>query len=104
MGCARGTDVTAVQNEPMVRIGPEFSGDCAQQPLLHLQRRAARRESGPIGDPEDMRIHCDGRFSEGGIQHHIRSLSADARQALQRRTLARDLPCVFPHQYPARPK
>ena len=40
-------------------------------------------EAGAVGDAEHMRIDGDGRFAEGGVEHHIRRLAPDARQAFE---------------------
>ena len=39
----------------------------------------AWRDAGAVGDPEDVRIDCDGRLAEGDVQNHIGGFAADPR-------------------------
>lgn len=61
----------------MVRMAPEFLRHNAHELVFNGAHGAARRKPGSIGDAKDVRIHCNGRLTEGDIQHHIGSLPAD---------------------------
>ena len=66
----------------MVSIQPEWLRDGLFQLELDLERVLARREPGSVADPEDVRVHRERLFMEGGIQDDIGGLAADARQFL----------------------
>ena len=57
-------------------------GTRSQQARFDLERRAARRQPGAVGDAEDVRVHRDRRLAEGDVQHHVGGLAADAGQRL----------------------
>ena len=38
------------------------------------------REAGAVADAEDMGVHGKGLFGEGGVEHDIGGLAADARE------------------------
>ena len=48
------------------------------EPQFNLQRILAGRQSGPVGDTEDMGIDRHSRFTKSNIQHHVGGLSPDA--------------------------
>ena len=66
-----------------MRVATEFFGHEFQQLFLHLDDILARGDAGAIGDAEDMGVHRDGRFAEGGIQDDVRGFPADTRQAFE---------------------
>ena len=84
-----------------MRILEELRGHALQERMFHRQHRLARRQSGAIGDAEDMRIHRHRRLAEGGIHHHVRGLAADAGQGFERCAVARHFAVVLFEQLPA---
>ena len=60
-----------------------FVGREPEQFPFDFKRRFSRRQSCAVADSEYMGIHGYGGFAECGIQHDIRSLSADPRQGFQ---------------------
>src|SRR4051812_40930282 len=82
-GLARRADVASVQDQPMVRVLLEFGLGEFHEPVLHGPRVLARRDARAVGDAEDVRVDRDGRLAEGGIQHHVRGLAADAGERFQ---------------------
>ena len=67
----------------MVGIDKEFGRNRFQQFVFHLTHGFPRRQSGSVGDPENMRVDRHGRFTESGVEHHIRRFTADAGQCFQ---------------------
>lgn len=67
----------------MMRILQEFPRNHLQQAILHRAHVLARRQSGAVGDAEDMGVHRHGRFAEGGVEHHVGGLAADPGQGFQ---------------------
>ena len=61
----------------------EFGRRELEQLLLDFERVLAGPEAGAVGDAEDVRVHRHGRLAEGGVQHHVGGLAADAGQAFQ---------------------
>ena len=78
-----------------MRIRPLLLRDVLHEPLLHGQRRGARRELQPVGDAEDVRIDRDGRMVEGHTHDDIGRLAPDARQPLQGLEIVRHLAAEF---------
>src|SRR5476649_2109692 len=83
LGLARLAGVSAVQDQPVVRVQAEFLGHPLQQLQLHFERVLAGREAGAVADPEDMRVDGDGRLAERHVHHHVGGLAADAGEVLQ---------------------
>ena len=50
--------------------------------------------------PEHVRVHRQRRLAEGGIEHDIGGLAADAGQGFQRLALVRHLAAVVGEQRP----
>ncbi len=48
----------------------------------------------PVGDAEDMGVDRERRLAEGGVEHDVGGLAADARQSLERLAVARRLAAV----------
>ena len=65
----------------MVRVQPEGLRHDLLQLELDLEHVLARREAGAVADPEDVRVDRERLLVEGGVEHHIGRLSADARAA-----------------------
>jgi hypothetical protein len=42
-----------------------------------------------------VRVDGDGRFAEGGVEHHVGGLAADAGQGFERGAVARHLAAVL---------
>src|SRR5882757_6264644 len=86
---ARLAHVTAVQNEPVVRIVLVFGGCAGLEPGLDRQRRLPRRDTGTVGDAEDVGVDRDRGFAECDVEDDARGLTADTRQRFQRRSIPR---------------
>ena len=80
-GQPRLTDVAPVQNQPVMRIVPEFVGRELDQLVLDFFRVPARRQAGAIGDAEDMGVDGDGGMTEGDVLDNVCGLAADTRQS-----------------------
>ncbi len=91
VGLARLADIAAMQDQPVMGVALEFRRYFLFQRQFNRQRRFARREAGPVGDPEDMGVDRDGRLAEGDVEHHIGGLAPDAGQFLQRLARRRHL-------------
>jgi len=81
--CSCAAGIAPVKNEQMVRISQIRTGRRPKQSLLYRQDGTTLGETGPVGHPVDMGINRNGWFSESGIQHNVRRLSADARKTFQ---------------------
>ena len=68
----------------------ELFGHQPRQSVLHFKRRAAGRDAGAIGDPENVGVDRDGGLTEGRIQHHVGSFSSDTWERLKRLTIIGD--------------
>ena len=75
----------------MVRVAAKGLGDDLLEFRFHLVDGLARRKAGAIAHSEDVRVDRESLFAEGGIQDHVGSLSANARQGLKLLACARDL-------------
>src|SRR6202165_1385885 len=75
-GQPRLTDVAPVQNQPVMRIVPEFVRRELDQLALDLFRGLALRQTGAVGDAEDMGIGGEGGVGEGGVQEDVCGLAA----------------------------
>src|SRR5688572_10907793 len=64
VGFARLADVAAVQNQPVMRVGLPARRDIANQLALDLLWRLALRQTGAVGNAEDMGIDRDGGLAE----------------------------------------
>jgi hypothetical protein len=67
----------------MVRIPAEGLRYDLVELRLDLIDGLAGGEAGPVADAEDMRVDREGLLAEGGIEHDIRGLTADAGKLLQ---------------------
>jgi hypothetical protein len=90
-----------VQDQPVVGVLEELLGHQPQQAQLHRQRRLALGDARAVGDAEDVRVHGHGGLAEGGVEHHVGGLAADAGQGLQRLAVPRHLAAVLVHQHAA---
>src|SRR5690625_375316 len=86
--------VAAVQDQPVVGVAAECVGNRLDQLVLHRAHGLAGRQAGAVGDAEDVRVHGNGRFAEGGVEDHVGGLAADAGQRLQFLARARNLAAV----------
>ncbi len=77
-----------MQYQPVVRVHQIGRRDALQQLVLDFQRRFARRQTGAIGEPEEMGIDRHGGFTKGDVEHHVGGFAADAGQGLQCLTCA----------------
>src|SRR3989344_3534906 len=89
------TGVAPMQDQPVMRIVAVYLGDRLEQIFLHHEHVFPRRQPGTIGHTEDMRIHGDGRLTEGGIENHVGGFASHARQRLQFLARRRYLAAVF---------
>src|SRR5215831_20439581 len=81
---ARRADVAPVQDQPVVRVVPEFLRREFDQLALHLFDIGARREPGAVRHAEDVRVDRDRRLAEGDVEHDVRGLAPDPGQLHQR--------------------
>src|ERR1700678_2524969 len=80
---ARLTDVTSMQDQPMMRVVAKLERYRLQELVLHGPHRLAGRQARAIGDSEYMGVHCDGGLAKGRVQDDIGGFSAHPRQSLQ---------------------
>jgi len=72
-----------------------------KQLLLNLQHGFTGAESGSVGNPKDVCVHCDCGFSKCGIQDDICGFTTDARKSFERLSVRRDLSVVQIDQHAA---
>lgn len=58
-------------------------------------------KSGPVCDAENMRVDCDRRMTESGIQYDVRGFSADAGKRFQVGAAFGNLAVVLVQDQPA---
>lgn len=75
--------ITAVENQPVVRALAVFLWSGAQQFSLHFEGRFARRQSGAVADPKNMRIDGDGWLTKCRVQYHVGGFAPNTRQRFQ---------------------
>src|SRR5688572_20436138 len=80
---SRQANVAAMQDEPVVRVLQVLGRRELEELQLDLERVLPGRDSGAVGDPEDVCIDRYGRLPERRVQDHVRSLAAHARQCLE---------------------
>ncbi|MNV28114.1 hypothetical protein D3C71_1192940 [compost metagenome] len=90
-----------MQDQPVVRVEQELGRDHLDQQILHRTHILARRQTGAVGDAEDVRVHRHHRLAEGRVEHDIGSLAADTGQRLECSTITRHLAAVLFHQHRA---
>ena len=66
----------------MVRVAAERLRDDLVQLRLDLVRVLAGRKTGPVADPEDVRVDREGLLAERGVENDVRGLAADAGEGL----------------------
>ena len=76
---SRLADVAAVQNQPVMRVAFEFFWYQSLQTRLDLSDRFARSDFCPVRDSKNMGVDGDRLPAKGGVEHHIRCFSTDAR-------------------------
>ena len=59
--------VATVQQDPVVGFFFEVFGYDLDEFFFHVKRRLAGGKAGSVADTEDVRIHGDGRLTEGDI-------------------------------------
>ena len=67
----------------MVRVAAEGLRDDLLELGLDLVDRLAGREAGAVADAEDVGVDREGLLAEGGVEHDVGGLAADAGQRLQ---------------------
>ena len=75
-GLSCPTDVASVQDEPVMRVLPELTGYIFEQGPFHFKRGCSGGESRAVCHPENMRVHGNGGFTEGGVEHHVGCFSS----------------------------
>jgi hypothetical protein len=78
----------------MVGVVPELGRRELFERCLDSAHVLARREAGTVRDSENMRVDGNRRLPECCVEHHVRGLAADARQALERFAIGRHLATV----------
>ena len=58
-----------MQNQPVMRIKLEFFGNHLHQLMFDRIDIFARRQSGAVGDAEDVSVDGNGCFPKCGIEH-----------------------------------
>ena len=71
-----------MQNEPVMGVLAVSLRHPFEQFLLDLDDILARRQAGPVGQPEYVGIDRDCRFAERRIEHNVGGFAADAGQRL----------------------
>lgn len=82
-GRARGADIAAVQNEPMVGVLEVFFWDNFEEVGLHRLRGFATAKAEAVGEAEDVGIDRDGGVAVEGVEHHVGGFAADAGEFFQ---------------------
>src|SRR3984885_6182600 len=75
---ASHADVTPMQDQPVVGVRQKPVWDDAHESVLDLARRLAGSDAQAVGDPEDMGVDGQRRLPKNRVEHHIRSLAANA--------------------------
>ena len=82
----------------MVGVEFEFLGNELEQLLFNDQHVLAGRDSGSVGDAENMRVDRNRGVSKGNVQDYVRGFTADPRQGLQRDAIFGHLGIVLVNQ------
>ena len=82
----------------MVRVEKKLLWNDLVEPLFDGDHILARRQTGTVRHPENMRVDGDGRVAEGDVEHHVGCLAAHAGQCLERLSAVRHLGSVVPDQ------
>ena len=85
----------AMPDQPVMRGTPILARDGALQLLFGIQHVIGLRQTQPVADAENVRIHRDGGDVEGVGQHHVGRFAPHARQAGQRVHIGGHLAVVF---------
>ena len=67
-----------------MRVAPERAGARLVQLQFDRERVLAARQAGAVADAEDVGVDREGLVPEGGVEHDVGGLAADAGQRLQR--------------------
>ena len=78
----------------MVRVAAEGLRHDLLELGFDLVDILAGREAGAVADAEDVGVDRKGFLTEGGVQHDVGGLAADARKFLELLAGARHLPAV----------
>ena len=78
----------------MVRMASELGRRHGQQTVFNGSRRGSRRQSGAVGDPEEVCVNRNGLRAEGGIEYDVRALAPYARERFERRAIGRHFASV----------
>ena len=98
-GFSGDAGVASQQDEPVVGIEHEFFGNESQQAFFNFQWGFTFADTGAIGDPEYVGVHCHGRLAKSGIEHYISGFSAYTGQRFQVFSFIRHLSSVLLQQY-----
>ncbi len=99
---ARLAHITPMQDQPVMRVLQKLLGREFLQRKFDGAHILARREPRSVGNPKDVRIDGNGRVAERRVQHHVRRLASDARQAFERLAFGRHFAVVLIQQNAAR--
>src|SRR5690554_1018934 len=84
LGIARGTDISAMQDKPVMRVELELVRYDLHQLVLHLADGFASGEASTVGEAENMGIDGDDRVAKHRVENHIGGLAPDSGQCLER--------------------
>ncbi len=87
---ARLAHVTAVQDQPVVRVQFEFIRHEFKQLLFDRDDVLAGCDAGAVGDAKNMRVDRDGRLAERDVEYDVGGFAADPGQFLERRARMRN--------------
>ena len=66
-----------------------------QESQFYLKRRFSAGHSGSVGNPENVRVNCDGWLAKGCIEDNIGCFSPNTRQCFQTFPIVRNFSVVF---------
>ncbi len=82
----------------MMGVGPKAFRHDPGEAILDRPYGGARGEAQTIGHPEDVGVHGDHGFAEGGIQNDVRRLAAHPGKGFEGFAFAGDLASMVAHQ------
>src|SRR3546814_11372624 len=87
--------ITAMQDQPMVRMAAEGLGRVLFQFLLDGQHRFAGCQSGSVANAKDVRVDSESLCPNGAVHDDIGRLSSSARHRLQQFPSRRNFASIF---------